>query len=402
MSRLPTAARPRIAIICAHGHDPFTPRGERARELAAGFGERWEVEEIAYSGPGAQPSGAAGRSSRLRRAARVVVTSTLLDRWEPWSRHRFRRWRPGLDAAILIGYPFSPAVYASRRLADAGIPYIVDTGDPWVLTNDEFANTHLGLWRARRAERALLEGAAGMVLTTPQQAEPMRRLFPALPILVRPNGYRSISPVAPVSRRPGDDGRLRLAHFGMLSTARIDLAPVMQRLLADGPWDAVTFAQFGSDYAGMLDRLPSGVDVERHPSHPWDEIVERASDYDLALVLGNNKSGQLPSKAIQYLTLPIPRLSVTRRLEGDALAEYVRDKPGWLAVSSDDSELAARIASHVLREWSSHDLLPPADEAWPMVAEQVVDFVERQTLSERGRADGVGAPTVASMDGSGA
>lgn len=402
MSRLPTAARPRIAIICAHGHDPFTPRGERARELAAGFGERWEVEEIAYSGPGAQPSGAAGRSSRLRRAARVVVTSTLLDRWEPWSRHRFRRWRPGLDAAILIGYPFSPAVYASRRLADAGIPYIVDTGDPWVLTNDEFANTHLGLWRARRAERALLEGAAGMVLTTPQQAEPMRRLFPALPILVRPNGYRSISPVAPVSRRPGDDGRLRLAHFGMLSTARIDLAPVMQRLLADGPWDAVTFAQFGSDYAGMLDRLPSGVDVERHPSHPWDEIVERASDYDLALVLGNNKSGQLPSKAIQYLTLPIPRLSVTRRLEGDALAEYVRDKPGWLAVSSDDSELAARIASHVLREWSSQDLLPPADEAWPMVAEQVVDFVERQTLSERGRADGVGAPTVASMDGSGA
>ena len=387
---------PRIAIICAHGHDPFTPRGERTQELAAGFRERWDVEVIAYSGPGAQPGGAARSSSRLRAAARVVVTSTLLDRWEPWSRHRFRRWGPDVDAAILIGYPFSPAVYASRRLADAGIPYMVDTGDPWVLTNDEFANTHLGLWRARRAERALLEGAAGLVLTTPQQAQPMRELFPSLPILVRPNGYRAVSPVAPGSRRPRDDGRLRLAHFGMLSTARIDLAPVMQRLLADGPWGAITFAQFGSDYAGMLDRLPSGVDVERHPSYPWAEVVERARDYDLALVLGNNKSGQLPSKAIQYLTLPIPRLSVTRRLDGDALAGYVRGKPGWLAVSGDDSELAAHVAAHVSREWSDQDLRPPADEAWPVVAEQVVDFVELHTLSGHGSANRMATPVVAS------
>jgi Glycosyl transferase 4-like domain len=391
---------PRIAIICAHGHDPFTPRGERTQELAAGFRERWDVEVIAYSGPGAQPGGAARRSSRLRGAARVVVTSTLLDRWEPWSRHRFRRWRPALDAAILIGYPFSPAVYASRRLADAGIPYIVDTGDPWVLTNDEFANTHLGLWRARRAERELLEGAAGLVVTTPQQAQPMRSLFPSLPILVRPNGYRAVSPVAPGFRRPRDDGRLRLAHFGMLSAARIDLAPVMQRLLADGPWGAVSFAQFGSDYAGMLDRLPSGVEVERHPSYPWAEVIERARDYDLALVLGNNKSGQLPSKAIQYLTLPIPRLSVTRRLDGDALADYVRGKPGWLAVSRDDSELVAKVAAHVSREWPDEDLLPPAEEAWPVVAEQVVDFVERHTLSEHGRADSAATPVVASMDAS--
>jgi hypothetical protein len=130
-------------------------------------------------------------------------------------------------------------------------------------------------------------------------------------------------------------------------------------------------------------------------------VVERARDYDLALVLGNNKSGQLPSKAIQYLTLPIPRLSVTRRLDGDALADYVRDKPGWLAVSSDDSELAAHVAAHVLREWSSQDLRPPADEAWPVVADQVVDFVERHTLSERGRADRAGTPAVASMDASG-
>jgi hypothetical protein len=356
------------------------------------------VEVIAYSGPGAQPSGAAQRSSRLRGAARVVVTSTLLDRWEPWSWRRFRRWRPDFDAALLIGYPFSPAVHASRRLADAGVPYMLDTGDPWALTNEKRLNTHLGLWRSRRAERRLLERAAGLLLTTPQQAEPLRRLFPGLPILVRPNGYRPISAVAPASRRLRDDGRLRLAHFGMLSAARIDLAPFMQRLLADGPWEAITLAQFGSDYAGMLERLPAGVDVERHPSYPWDEVVERARDYDLALVLGNNSGGQLPSKAIQYLTLPIPRLSVTRRLQGDALADYVHDKPGWLAVSSDGSALAAHVAAHVRRDWSSQDLRPPADEAWPAVAEQVVEFVERHTLSGRGGLDGVGSPAVVPMD----
>jgi hypothetical protein len=386
-------------IISGHGHDPFRPRGERTQELAAGFRARWDVEVIAPSGPGAQSTGAAQGSSRLRGAARVVVTSTLLDRWEPWSWRRFRRWRPDLDAAILIGYPFSPAVHASRRLADAGIPYMLDTGDPWALTNDKRLNTQLGLWRSRRAERQLLERAAGLLLTTPQQAEPLRRLFPDLPILVRPNGYRPISSVAPASRSLRDDSRLRLAHFGMLSAARIDLAPFMGRLLADGPWEAITLAQFGSDYAGMLDRLPTGIDVERHPSYPWNEVVARARGYDLAFVLGNNNAGQLPSKAIQYLTLPIPRLSVTSRLEGDALAEYVRDKPGWLAVSSGDPELADRVAAHVRRDWSSEDLRPPAEEAWPAVAERVVDFVERHTLLERRGRDALGPLAGASIEG---
>jgi hypothetical protein len=392
--------RPRIAIVSANGNDPFNPRGERTRELAAALRARWDVEVIAYSGGGGA-SGASRRSSRLRGAARVVVNSALLDQWEPWSWRRFHRWSPEVDAAVLIGYPFSPVVHASRRLADAGVPYLFDTGDPWVLTNDKFLNTHLGLWRSRRAERRLLEGAAGLMLTTPQQAEALGRFFPRLPILVRPNGYRPIGPLAPPPPRLRDDGRLRLAHFGMLSSARIDLAPAMRRLLTDGPWGAVTFAQFGSDYAGMLERLPAGIDVERHPSYPWDQVVERAGDYDLALVLGNKKGVQLPSKAIQYLTLPIPRLSVTGRLEGDALADYVRDKPGWLAVSSDSPQLAARVAAHVGRDWSSRDLEPPADEAWPVVAETMVDFVERHTLVQRHGDDAAGTPAVASVDAAG-
>jgi hypothetical protein len=304
----------------------------------------------------------------------------MLDRWEPWSLRRLYRWRPELDAALLIGYPFSPAAVASRRLAAAGVPYVLDAGDPWALTSAVHLNSHVGLWRARRAERRVLGGAAGVVLTTPQQAGELRQLYADLPILVRPNGYRPDLAPAPGPRRPAEPAHLRLVHFGMLSAARIDPASALRRLLADGPWNMVTLAQFGGDYAGMLDRLPEGIRVERHSPRPWDQVVEVARDFDLALALGNLNGVQLPSKAIQYLTLPIPRLALTGPIEDDALADYVADLPGWLAVSSDDPALASLVARHLRRDWTPDALQPPTEEAWPAVAGQVVDFVERKTL----------------------
>ena len=70
----------------------------------------------------------------LRRRGRELAELFLLDKHELWSRRRFRGWRPDCDAALLIGFPFSPLSEAARRLTAAEIPYVVDAGDPWVLT----------------------------------------------------------------------------------------------------------------------------------------------------------------------------------------------------------------------------------------------------------------------------
>jgi hypothetical protein len=370
--------RPRLAIVSLHAHRRLAPRGERTRRLAEALGRDWDVEIVAPPAT-VDTGGASGRggSSPARRLAARAVGSVLLDKWEPWSVRNLRDWRPAVDAALLIGHPFSPLVYAARRLAAAEIPYVVDAGDPWVLTDPAAVRRSIGLVRARRAERAIWSGAAGAVLTTDQQAAALRALFPSSRTLVRPNGYEpSAAPPAPTPPER-DDGELRLIHMGMLSTARLDPRPLLQTLAESGRWRRIVLAQLGDDFAGLLDSLPAGVAVERDRSYPWDEVVRRSLDYDLAVVVGNVNPGQLPSKAVQYLTLPIPRLAITEGSPSDALASYARDTPGWLALSPGDPLAADRVAAHLAADWSGDRLSPPAAESWPGVARTIADFVQR-------------------------
>jgi hypothetical protein len=333
------------------------------------------------------PTGGAsgsGGSNPARRLAAAVVDRLLLDKWEPWSIQRLSRWRPRVDAALLIGHPVSPLVYASRRLRSAGIPYVVDEGDPWILTNPDPYSKGLSLLRGRREEQRLWDGAAGAILTTDQQADRLSALFPDLPALVRPNGYDPLPGPASGSIRDQDPSQLRIAHFGMLSSYRLDIRPLLRNLAGSGIWSRVVVAQYGDDFVGMLDDLPAGVEAERHPAYPWEQVVQHAAESDLALVVGNLNPGQLPSKAVQYSTLPVPRLAVTEASSDDnALAAYVSDKPGWLAVSSGDPSAARLIEQHLAQPWTEQSLCPPAEEAWPAVANTIADFVARCTL-ERG------------------
>ena len=64
-------------------------------------------------------------------------------------------------AAILIAFPWSPVAYAARRLQRAGVPYIVDAGDPWLLTSPKTDTRLLGKLRSRRAESSIWSGADG-------------------------------------------------------------------------------------------------------------------------------------------------------------------------------------------------------------------------------------------------
>ena len=96
----------------------------------------------------------------------------------------------------------------------------------------------------------------------------------------------------------------------------------------------------------------SAVPVIFHAPRPWSEIVDIAERYDLALVVGNQNPTQLPSKAVSYLQLPIPRLAVVRDCASDSLAAYVADKPGWLTLEAGARDIAARVHDHASRPWT--------------------------------------------------
>ena len=371
--------QPRLAVVSYLYGDEFSPRGVRTRELVNGLGRDWRIEAI--SGPPQSNSNPTGieRSTGLHRAVSAVSRSLSIDRHELWSKRRFSSWNPEADLALLIGYPFSPIAEAARTLARRQIPYVVDAGDPWVLTGEDPLRRHLGLWRARRAERHLWDRAAGGIVTTTAQADALNRLFPDLPILVRPNGYQQVSAVQDGVRStaapPGQ--ALRLVHFGRIYLPRIDIRPMLLRLAQSGRWPSIVFCQFGHDAEGILDRLPPKIGVEIRPPVPWREAITVASGFDLALVVGNQNPDLLPSKVIEYLTLPIPRLAIVGNSSGGAIREYVSDKPGWLVIASDDASPDAKIAAHCVQGRLPDDLKPPETESWPSVTRKVGSFLRQ-------------------------
>ena len=371
-----SSSRGRLAVVSGLAHNSMAPRGQRTQNLVEELGKRWDVELVALP-----PETFGGRDAPvshqpfLRRVLGSAMRSVALDRWEPWAARRLRRWNPDVDAALLVGYPWSPVTRAARKLARRGIPYVVDAGDPWVVTEPAALPRTIAVWRSRRAELPIWRNATGAVVTTRQQGDRLKQMFPHLQVLARPNGYVPTSAVAsPAPQRDSDS--LTLAHFGSISPIRVDVTPLLEALQRTGRWRTIAFVQFGNDYAGMLKRVPEGVRVERHPAKPWEEIVARAGDFSAAVVLGNQRGYLLPSKAVQYLTLPIPRLAVTNGEPDDALAEFAAAHPGWMIAPEGEPGVGEGVWEHLECGWPAEDLAPPAAESWPNVAVQVAAFVE--------------------------
>jgi hypothetical protein len=377
----------RLAVVSYLANDPLTPRGTRTKALLQALARDWEIELHASSAMHATPH----RRGTVRRARTVVARVTkrlILDPQEPWSARSFRSWRPQVDAALLIGWPMSPVAYAASRLREAGIPYVVDVGDPWVLTNPASALGWPVTSRAAGAERALWEGASGAVLTTSVQADALRSLYPDLPVLIRPNGYQD-GPVAVPDQTPRgpaghSDEAISLVHFGTLYGVLLDVGTVLARLVDSGLWREVKFAQYGHAWPGALDGVSLKATVTTHQPVPWEQAMALAREHDVAIAIGVQHSYRMrmPSKAVQYLTLPIPRLAITSGAEDDPLAQYLRDKPGWLCCTIDDPRLPELVAAHLSRDWSAAELAPPVGESWPRVAEEVASFVN-SVLSAR-------------------
>lgn len=379
-------SKPRLVVVSYTGRDPYTPRGTRTQALIERLAGDWSIELYASSASlrTTPPSRALVRS--VRKALRSLSERILLDKQEGWSRMQFQNWDPKADAALLIGFPMSPLVYASSCLTAHQTPYVIDVGDPWTLTHPEPRLRWPASHRAASAERRLWSGASGAIVTTDAQAEAILSLYPAVPVLVRPNGYDSAQWAASQRLRHSctrSPQTLRLIHFGDLYSVRLDVGALLRRLVDSGRWQKVIFTQYGSDWSGALEAVPAQVRIMTHQPVPWHEAIAISRDHDVAVVIGNQNTSQLPSKAVQYLTLPIPRFAFTTGRDDDALMHYVADKPGWLAVSIDDSQLAARVHAHTSRCWSATELNPPSGEAWPRVADEIGEFI-RWVLSIQG------------------
>lgn len=372
-----TDQRPLLHVVSYLAHDQFEPRGARTRHIIEALSREWEVDLI--SGPPPAPTRGRSLARRARDYAVYVAHARLgIDRYETWSMRRLGPWRPRGRLGLLIGFPFSPLAYGAHALRRANVPYVVDVGDPWTLTARSLGTRPHSSWRGARAERAVWEGAAAGIVTTRQQADALTDLFPQLTMFVRANGYESVTDGPLPARTTPPPDELHLGHFGRLYWSRIDIGDALDRLVQSGRWRRILIHQFGEGARNGLGSLPAQVEMIAQPARPWPEIRAAAAGLNAALVIGHRSPSQLPSKVIEYATLPTPRVALVRDPETDAITEYVRDKPGWLVVRPDASDLADQLAAHVGREWTESELAPPAGEAWPRVAEQIAAFINER------------------------
>jgi hypothetical protein len=374
--------KPRLLVVSFFSHeDPPTPRAERTQMVCAALQDAWQISVIA--GPadsGSAPLATSRFATRRRAALGRIARSFLLDRYEPWSWRTVRRIGANVDAALLIGFPFSPVAVAARELAARRVPYIIDAGDPWVLTTDEPANRFIGLKRARRMEYMMWRGAAGGILTTAYQASAIKSLVANLDILVRPNGFVPVPPLRCGYDPRGDARTLRLVHFGLLSRARVALLPFLQALAASGIWHRIALDVYGTDWQGLLPDIPPNVTVTQYSRVPWHAAVQAAQGYDAALLIDNADPATMPSKLVSYQTLPCPRIALVCHDTANASIDYLHDKRAWLIVRSDDPGLADEVARHVNTSWQVHDLQPPPSEAWDKVAQEIAAFINRHLV----------------------
>ena len=375
----PTSEQQRLAVVwwSGGGNVALSPRGQRTKHLVNALGRYGNVEQVGNEVLSQWIAGddTRTRSSSSRRVARRLVETALIDKYEISARHYLRTWSPTLDGAVLVGFPWSPLPIAARKLSEMGVPYVVDVGDPWTLTNPQPAGSALR-WRAARSERLVWESARGAVVTTVGQARALKGLFPHLRTLVRPNGYEyTHSTPTAMPARDRNPRELRLVHYGTVHGPRVDFRRVLERLARSGRWSQITLRQYGSDWEGALDAPIAGVSVDHRSPLPWENIVATASEFDAALVLGWNNPAQLPSKTVQYLTLPIPRIAITSPDASDSLNLYLADKSGWLTINGNTQEAPDLVAAHVAAAWSREQLAPPPGESWDRVSEQLAEFV---------------------------
>ena len=116
------------------------------------------------------------------------------------------------------------------------------------------------------------------------------------------------------------------------------------------------------------------VAVEFHDPVDWGRACQIARDFDAAVVVANRNPAELPSKSIQYLTLPIPRIAVTASRDPGELGAFAAQRPGFIAVDVDSREDIPRLIAHLRRAWSDEALSPPVGDSWAEVAREVVGF----------------------------
>ncbi len=223
------------------------------------------------------------------------------------------------------------------------------------------------------------EGSSGAIVTTDGQAEALLSLFLISKSLF---GRTASRPLCRPHQRPSLCRPLPVVNSGSSTMATSMLhassgTSENSRRAAGGSGPSCTNMAISSGTVCCRESAMRSK-IERRQVLPWSQILAEAPAFHAALAIGNRNPAQLPSKAVQYLTLPIPRVALVGT-ETDALATYARGMPGWVSIAPTTSHPDRELASLLGRHWNPSELAPPVTESWEHVERALLDFIVTAT-----------------------
>jgi glycosyltransferase involved in cell wall biosynthesis len=267
-----------------------------------------------------------------------------------------------------------------------GLPWVADFRDPWIEEDGPQAARSLRHRVDRRLERAVVQGADRIVVTTSYLRDDFLRRYPRLDpakIQVIYNGYDE-GDVAPLPPPTQKRERFEMLHAGLVTAAYRDPTPVLQAvssLIAQGRLDRgrvrIVFLGGGKypaspEFAAGVRRLglQDVVEVAGRVSHA--EALERTREADCLLLLQASEDTRalIPAKAFEYLRAGRPILALAKP---GATPELLRDMEQATVVDPARPDEIERAIAGGYEAWR--------DSPVPIVVERKIDRYERANLT---------------------
>ncbi|MFO0625767.1 MAG: glycosyltransferase [Polyangiales bacterium] len=218
---------------------------------------------VAPAAPPLRRGLAARAGEAWHRAVDAVVPMETVIVHAPHAAGRVEALAPSHDLVWSTSYPYHAHLLALRAARRHRKPFVADLRDPWSLNWVHRRKLAPTRWVERAAERAVLEGADAVVVTTETLATRYREMFPARASRIHAvhNCFEPMDLGARIPQPP--NAPLRVMHFGNVY----------------GPWSLRTLfdALAGLRREGAL---PHGVEV-----HNLGKLSDRDRDHARALGL---------------------------------------------------------------------------------------------------------------------
>lgn len=249
------------------------------------------------------------------------------------------------DAIVSCGPPHPPHVAIAREADRAGIPFVLDLRDPWSLLQriPEAVASPLGRALARIDERAAIDTAALVVVTSDRHRDALRAVHPARAgrIITVRNGSDDDPLPAP---SPGEKFVIGYAGSVYLDRDPSALFRAAGRLIRERQ---LTPDRFGIEFMGHV-RTHDGVSLEEiarregvadhlalHPPAPRTAAFAFLARTSLLVLLPQDSDYAIPAKLFEYVRFPAWILALTA--PESAMGEVLRGTSARL-VPPDDAQ----------------------------------------------------------------